>query len=144
MVVALPSMLRHRRLGCGSRTRAALQPWTKVEKESRRHKAASEKECVFSVVAIDSFRVNHNFEGIPERRSKKQDPSDESAEFQLDNRQQKEKAVRKEGTQDIAIFEPEHAEQEYDDRNRNVWEKRGFRSWPEEFRTKTANVHRSN
>jgi len=43
--------------------------------------------------------------GIKEECSKKQNPSDESTEFQLDNRQQKEKAVRQEGTQDTAIFE---------------------------------------
>jgi len=43
--------------------------------------------------------------GIGEECSKKQNPSDESTEFQLDNRQQKEKAVRQEGTQDTAIFE---------------------------------------
>jgi hypothetical protein len=91
-------MLRHRRLGCGSRARAAIQPWTKVDKESRRHKAASEKECVFSVVIPPLSGMKCKKGGIAEECSKKQDPSDESAEFQLDNRQQKEKAIRKEGT----------------------------------------------
>src|SRR6476646_10714790 len=132
-------MLRHRRLGYCPRGWAALQPWTKVDKESRRHKAASEKECVFSVVIAPLSGMKCKKGGIAERRSKKQNPSDESTEFQLDNRQQKEKAVRQEGTQDAAVFESEQAEQEDDNRNRNVWEKRGFRTGSEEFQTKTAN-----
>jgi hypothetical protein len=98
----------------------ALQPRTIVEKECRRHQTTSKKECVFSVVAIDSFRVNHNFEGIPERRSKKQNPSEESTEFQLDNRQQKQKAIRQEGTQDANFFESHQAEEQDDKGNRNI------------------------
>jgi len=124
MVMVLPSMLRHRRLDCSSRARAALQPRTRVNKERRWHKTAREKEHVFSVVIPPLSWMKRKKDGIAEECSEKQNPSDESAEFQLDDRQQKEKAVRQEGTQDIAIFEAEQAEQEGDNRDRNVWEKR--------------------
>src|SRR5689334_17799797 len=107
MLVVLPSMLRHRRLGCGSRARAALQPRTKGNKERHRHQTACEKECIFPIVIPPLSGMKRKDGGIKEECSKKQNPSNESTEFQLDNRQQKEKAVRQEGAQDTAVFEPD-------------------------------------